>query len=239
MSKHISVTWSEGITDDEARVLVQTLESTLTWLAMRHPAALIEPPLKVQLFGPWTIPALAPDKPYWGTQWYIDTSYDTALEQVIAPVFLELVSREPWQLADPHLDLALIDRDITDLPRPLAALYPERYALASSLPGSATVLSAYRLRTATDLQMQAMALARLVRHSLGHILNVPRLGRSERVQRLGNEMHCTNVCVMRDAPTIDDLLDMTLEEGEMGWPFCPLCTRDLHSTMVRYAQVWN
>lgn len=239
MTKHISVTWSEGVTDDEAKVLIGTLESTLKWLAMRHPMALLEPPLQVQLFGPWVIPALAPDKPYWGAQWYIDTSYDTELQQVIAPVFLELVLQEPWQVTEPHLDLALIDQDLTDLPRQVAPMYPERYTLASSLPGAATVLSVHRLRAVADPQWEELALARLVRHSLGHILEAPHLGRTERVQRLGNEMHCTNVCVMRDAPTIDDLLDMALEEAEVGWPFCPLCTRDLHTAMVRYAQVWN
>ena len=239
MSRSISVTWSGGITDVESETLTGTIEQLLKWLYLRHPQALTDPPLQVLAFGNWVIPALVPDKPYWGTQWYIDASYDAQLGRVIAPKFLELVRHEPWQRQNPHLDLALLDQDLTDFPAPLARLRPDRYSLCTSFPGSMAVMSVHRVRRLADEQTRALAIARLVRHNLGHVLGVPRLTRTDHVKRLGLESHCTDTCVMRHAATVEELARFSVEEAEMGWPFCPLCVRDLHTVLVRYNHAWS
>ncbi|MBC7235363.1 MAG: hypothetical protein H5T69_05935 [Chloroflexi bacterium] len=235
----ISMTWSEGITERESRVAIDTVKQVLYWLYLRHPEALIDPPIQIRPFGNWIIPALVPDKPYWGTQWYIDSSYDDQLQQVIAPLFLELVRREPWQQADAHFDLALLEQDLTDFPVPLARMYPERYTLGSSLPGTGAVMSVYRLRQIQDTYIRELSLARLVRHHLGHVLGVPELTRRQATARLGLELHCTNPCVMRNAATASELTELALEEVEMGWPFCELCTQELHHVIVRYSYEWS
>ena len=235
----LSLTWSQGITEAESRVVQDAIEGVLKWLYLRHPAALREPAIRVHAYGNWVIPALVPDKPYWGTQWYIEHSYDPALKRVIAPSYLELVRQEPWQRVAPHLDLALIEQDLTDLPGPVAKLRPDRYTLGTSFPGSMAVMSAHRLRTLSDAYTRELALARLVRHHLGHVLRVPEVARKGNTERLGLETHCTNVCVMRHVATVDMLATYALEESEMGWPFCDECTRGLHGVIVRHQQSWN
>lgn len=239
MSKFISMTWSEGVSEEESSVLVKAVDGVLKWLYLRHPSALIDPPIQIRLFGNWVIPALVPDNPYWGTQWYIDTSYDDDLQRVIAPVFLELVRQEPWQRADPHFDLALLDQDLTDFPSPLARLRPDHYALGSSFPGTTAVMSVHRVRALPEERTRDLALARLVRHHLGHVMGIPGFTRKEYVQRMGLEYHCTNVCVMRHAATVEELAIYALEEAEIGWPFCEECTRELHSLVVRHNYSWN
>ncbi|HHX64693.1 MAG TPA: hypothetical protein GX702_07385 [Chloroflexi bacterium] len=239
MSKFISVTWSEGIDDRESEILVDTIDHTLRHLYMNHPAALIEPPIQVHVFGNWVIPALSPDQPYSGSQWYVEASYDTDLQRVIAPTFLELVRREPWQVADPHFDLALLDEDLTDFPAPVARFVPDHYSLGSSFPGTTAVMSVYRVRMLSDDYVRELALARLVRHHLGHVLAVPDFGRETNVERMGLETHCTNMCVMRNATTVEELASMAIEESEMGWPFCDQCTRDLNTLVVRHTFNWN
>lgn len=239
MARSISLTWSEGVTDRESQTMMDTVQQVLTRLYLRLPSALVDPPIQVRVFGNWVIPALLPDGPYWGTQWYIDASYDDELHRVIAPAFLGLVRKEPWQRADPHFDLALLEYDLTDFPSVVARLLPGHYTLGSSFPGTTAVMSVFRIRELADPRMRQLALARLVRHHLGHVLEVPQLTRREHVKRLGVEMHCTNRCVMRHAATVELLAELALEESEMGWPFCQLCTSELYSAVVRQAHSWS
>ena len=239
MPKSISITWSEGVLEQESDVLVQTIDRTLKWLYFRHPTAFFDPPLPVRVYGNWVIPALVAERPYWGTQWYVNSSYDQRVHRVIAPTFLELVRQEPWQRANPHLDLALLDQDLTDFPSPLARLRPDHYCLGTSFPGRAAVMSVHRIRNLADPAVRELALARLVRHHLGHVLGIPQFARQEQVARLGLEMHCTNRCVMRHAATVEQLAALAVEEVDRGWPFCGHCTRGLHSIIVEQTQSWN
>lgn len=133
----------------------------------------------------------------------------------------------------------LLDSDLTEFPGPLARLRREEYALGASFPGTVAVISLHRLRTLTDPTLQGLALARLVRHHLGHVLAIPPFERREQVLRRGLEMHCTNLCVMRHADTLEQLANYAVQEAALGWPFCPLCTQALHSVVLRHAQEWN
>ena len=239
MPKSISIAWSEGVTEEESATLLATVQRTLRSLFLRVPAALEAPPIQVRAFGNWVIPALTPDHPYWGIQWYVDSAYDADLERVIAPSFLELVRLEPWQRADPHLDLALLDSDLTDFPAPLAHLRRERYTVGTSLPGSAAVLSVRRIRRLASEPTQRLALARLVRHHLGHVLGVPAFERPHHTARQGLEQHCTYRCVMRGASTVEELAGLAIDEAELGWPYCPECSRELVDIVVKHAYTWN
>jgi hypothetical protein len=239
MPKAISVTWSAGVSEQESDILTHTVEQVLKYLYLRDPAALLDPPLHVRVYGNWIIPAMVPNQPYWGCQWYIDSSYDDELRRVIAPAYLELVRREPWQRQEPHFDLALLDQDLTDFPAAAARFVPERYSLGASFPGSVAVMSVYRLRLLADEAIRKLALERLVRHHLGHALGIPGFERRGNVARLGLETHCTERCVMRHAGTVQELAMLAVEESESGWPYCPACTRDLRSKVLRHSRPWN
>jgi hypothetical protein len=239
MATAISLMWSEGVSDAEAEVFSRTVHQTLHWLYFRRPDAFFDPPIGVRSFGNWVIPAMVGRASYWGTQWYVDSAYDRDLGRVIAPVFLELVRREPWQQTDPHLDLALLDEDLTDFPAPMARHRPGHYSLGASFPGQAAVMSVYRLRELESEAQQRLALARLVRHHLGHVLAIPPFERRERVLRRGLEMHCTNPCVMRHPERAAQLLAMAEEESRLPWHFCELCTAALHSVVVAHAGSWS
>ncbi|NLG50246.1 MAG: hypothetical protein GX552_09070 [Chloroflexi bacterium] len=239
MTKYISVTWTEGISEQETNVLTHTVDSVLKWLYLRRPSVLHHPPIMVHLFGNWVIPELVSTDVYWGTQWYIDTSYNDALQRVIGPVFLDLTRQEPWQQLDPHFDMALITQDLTDLTVRVAELQPDHYALGTSVPGSTAVMSVHRIRSLADEHVRELALSRLVRHHLGHVLGLPRPTRDHKTTRMGLETHCTNRCVMRHTDTVEELAKLALEESEMGWHFCEQCTRELHSVVARYAFNWS
>lgn len=239
MTTSISLTWSAGVTDWEAEVFTRTVHETLHWLYFRRPDAFFDAPIRVQVLGNWIIPAIVGQAPYWGTQWYVDSAYDRELGQVIAPVYLELVRNEPWQQTASHLDLALLDEDLTDFPAPLARHRPEYYALGASFPGQAAVMSVHRLRELAEQSERRMALARLVRHHLGHVLAIPPFERREQTLRRGLEMHCTNRCAMRHAETVPQLLAYAEDEARAPWHFCAACTRALHSAVIAHAGNWN
>lgn len=233
------LSWSEGVSEPEAETLVHAVQAVLNWLYFRRFDVFFDPPVRLHVFGNWVIPSLVNRHDYWGTQWYVDTAYDPASERVLGPQYLELVRQEPWQRAEPHLDLSLIDQDLTDMPAPLARQRPGYYSLGTSYPELAAVISVHRLRAIADAPTRELALRRLVQHHLGHLLAVPGFGERQFVQRRGLEMHCVNRCVMRHAETVEQLVALALEERSLGWPFCPRCTAHLHSAIIRRAGNWN
>lgn len=239
MSKGISIVWSEGIARRESRILIEAAEMVIKWLYFRHPMAFFDPPLPVRVYGNWVIPALMDEGPYWGAQWYIEQSYDREIDRVIAPQYLELVRREPWQQLSPHYDLILVDEDLTEFAAPLARARPDRYSLGTSFPGTAALLSVYRIRQIADRDLRARALKRLVWHHMGHLLAVPDFSRERHVVRRGLEMHCTNRCVMRHADTLEELVELTRDEDNLGWPYCEECTRGLHAVIAAHSFVWS
>ena len=238
MTTFVSLTWSESVSEVHSQVLMHTVNQVLQWLLLRHPGEPGHTPLDVRAFGPWVIPGLMPDQPYWGTQWYVDRATDAETQSVIAPLFLELVRHEPWQQSEPHYDLALLGEPMTAFHPRLLPTETHGRCLSSSIPGVAAVLSTAPLRD-LPTPLAEQALSRLVRHSLGHALEIPAPDRASEVERQGAEHHCSNRCVMRHAESITALVALTRDEERMGWPCCPACTADLHSVMVRHGREWN
>ncbi len=239
MESTLSLSWSAGVTSFEAEVFVQAVHQLLNWLYFRHSDAFFDPPIRVQVYGNWIIPSLVNQFPYWGAQWYVEASYDGQAGRVVAPSYLELVRNEPWQKESPHLDLALLDEDLTDMPAPLARRRADYYSLGTSYPERAAVMSVRRLRALETPEFVAAALTRLVRHHMGHLLSVPPFGDQSHVQRRGLETHCTNRCAMRHPESVEQLMSYCLEEAADPWPFCPRCTAALHSAIVLRSGNWN
>jgi hypothetical protein len=216
--KSISIMWAEGVTDAEAATVVKTVKQVVQVmydLCLKAGVGLS--PTAIKPFGTWVMPSIPAGDPYSGTQWYIDTAYDPALGQVVAPRFLELVKQEPWQIASPHLDVAVLDRDLTD---------GASSVMGSSLPGTATVISVHRLRGLSELEAQLTALRRLVVHNFGHVLEIPREGRLGVIDDR-RERHCTAICGMRDPDDVEELVAMAREEAALGRLLCQECRQDL------------
>ncbi|HEV8637523.1 MAG TPA: hypothetical protein VG370_25160 [Chloroflexota bacterium] len=235
--RSVSIMWAEGVTEAEATTVVGTVRDLLKVVydvAVRSGVAL--GPTAIRPFGTWVIPSIKQGDPYWGTHWYIDSAYDQGLGQVVGRRFLELVKQEPWQRLNPHFDVAVLDRDLTDVP---AKRIGTDFVLASALPGTATVISVHRLREIADEALRLAALRRLVVHNFGHVLEVPSSDRTEAVEQSADERHCTNLCVMRHAGSVDELLDRLGEEQASGILFCPDCRRDILRSVLRQRISWN
>jgi len=219
--------WSDGITDTEARAAVTTVRDFVRGI---HDVCamygLILGPTQIRPFGTWIIQAIPRGDPYWGTQWYVESATDRQRGQIIAPRFLELVRREPWQQAMPHFDLAIMEADLWDEPERALGTASDPFVLSACLPGIAAVISVHRLRGIPDLRNRISALRRLIVHNLGHVLEVPAVDRENAVDSVGGERHCANHCVMRHTTGIDHLIALADQERS-GPSFCEACRRDL------------
>ena len=208
--KPVSIMWAEGVTEAEARTAVQTVRELLKVIyqvALKSGVAI--GPTAIRPFGTWIIPSIKHGDPYWGTHWYIDTAFDAVRGQVVAGRFLELVRQEPFQQQNPHFDVAILDLALTDESGP---------ALASVLPGKATVISVHQLRAElTDEAPQLEALKRLVVHNFGHVLRLD---------------DCDQPCVMRHADTVEELLERMAEQAASHVLFCPACRAKLLRTVM-------
>jgi predicted Zn-dependent protease len=230
--KSVSIMWAEGVTEDEARTVVGTVRDLLKAVYdVCLKAGVLLAPTAIRPFGTWVIPSLPPGDPYSGTHWYIDTAYDRALGQVVGPKFLDLVRNEPWQRANPHYDVAVLDRDLADPER--QAAMERAYVLASVLPGTATVISVRRLRELSEESTRLRALRRLVVHNFGHVLDVPAPSREAAVAVVGGERHCTNLCVMRHAGSVGELVRACEEEDAAGILLCPECRNDVLRSVLK------
>src|SRR5579871_3763225 len=161
--KPVSIMWSQGVDTGEAEVAVASVREFLRLVyAVGHRVGLALPPTAIRPFGTWYIPSAPKGSPYSGTTWYVDTSFDAGRQQVDGPRFLELVRDEPWQKSNPHWDVAVIDRDLSDSGHEPGAHRAREFVLGSSVPELATVLSVYRLRGLVRTEQRALALRRLV-----------------------------------------------------------------------------
>ncbi|MCS7219706.1 MAG: hypothetical protein RML36_12345 [Anaerolineae bacterium] len=227
--KPFSIMWSEGITEEEATQAVLTVQEIVTSAFRIEKWKRVSPLMpEIRPFGTWVIPAVPRGAAYWGTQWYIERSLDPKLKRVRGYDFLRLVQFEPWQFQAPHFDLALLDHELIGDPDDA----PETLTLGLTLPGTATVISVAPLRAIRNRSRRLAALRRLIAHHLGHMVRVPRPGRTKSVDTSGPEPHCTAVCAMRHAENIFELLKLTREEAEAGVTYCDECQRDLRVQLV-------
>jgi predicted Zn-dependent protease len=226
--KSFSIMWAEGVQETEARLVVNTVKELVR---LAHGICLKAGvglgPTAIRPFGTWVIPSVPAGDPYSGTHWYIDTAFDAALGQVVASRFLDLVRREPWQSANPHFDVAILDRDLTDGPDRRPDGPDSQFVLSSVLPGTATVISVHRLREIANEGRRLRVLRRLVVHSLGHVLDVPRRDRDTQAEWSAGEHHCTAKCIMRHGANVDQLIALAAEEDAGKIVFCNACKEDL------------
>jgi hypothetical protein len=231
--KPVSIMWSQGVDTSEAEVAVASVREFLRVVyAVGHRVGLALPPTAIRPFGTWYIPSVPKGSPYSGTTWYVETSFDANRQQVDGARFLELVRDEPWQKSNPHWDVAVIDRDLSDSAREPSMGRSREFVLGTSVPELATVLSVYRLRGLVRSEQRESALRRMVYHFFGEVLGLPSRSRTAAVEAVGRRSYCTNACVMRHAGTVEQVVRAAEQEGRDGVALCDHCQKDLVEIFV-------
>lgn len=225
--KTVSIMWSQGVDPKEAELAVSAVRDFLrTVYAVGSGVGLAVPPTAVRPFGTWYIPSIPRGSPYWGTGWYVDSSYDVQRQQVVGSRFLELVRDEPWQKQNPHWDVAVIDRDLVDRSE------SSEFCLAATIPELATVLSVHRVRGLVRQDQRQLALRRLVLHHFGQVLGLLPGTRQDNVEVVGDRRYCRDRCLMRRATTIEQVVRFAEQEGKDHVHLCDRCRHDLVSRLA-------
>jgi len=228
VTKFVSMMWSEDVRDIEAGVAVHAVQELILGLYRRHwSLGLISPPVGLRAFGTWVLEGAPEGSPYWSAQWYMEQSYEPSVDKIVGSRFLSLVQAEPWQQADPHYDLALVDRDLIASDDALASA-PDSFVLGATVPGMAAVISIHRLRTILGIHEWQLAMRRLVLHFFGHVIHLP----AGRYASHDAPHHCPNLCVMRDAQDARELVRLAMEEEQAGVTFCQECSGRLKGIII-------
>ncbi len=212
----VSLTWTAGISEVEARILVQTIAAAVNRVGDRIGLWFRSQALPtIRPFGDWVIPAMPHGSAYSSLDWYLGHCRTPDGECLDGPAYLRLVQAEPWQSSTPHLDVALVNQDLID--------DDGRSVLNVAVPGLAAVASLYHLRGHDSQEAQDLGLRHLVAHVFGRAAGIPS-GLSLRAK--DKDQYCTNRCAMRSCTRLEELLEYSAE-GDPAHPYCPACERDL------------
>jgi hypothetical protein len=221
----ISLTWTEGISDREAKILLHTVAET-----MGHIGEQVGPWLQSQVlpairpFGDWVILAMPRGSAYSSVGWYLDHCRSEDGKRIDGSVYLRLVELEPWQSSTPHFDVALVAEDLIDA--------DGESTLNVALPGLAVVASVYGVRQLGSQEAQLLGLRHLVAHALGRTIGVPLPTRTTDVVSQGDDRYCANLCVMRPCLHLRHLLEYAMEGASQPSLYCDACQRDLVAMLV-------
>jgi hypothetical protein len=210
----MSLTWTDGIPDNEAIMIVREVHVALRqaqkYLPMHSPVVTLP---EIRPFGYWILQGANPNEAYCSTQWYIDQVFDRQRGALLGRRYLHIVLNEPYQYQTPHYDLAVMHQPLYD-----EQLGREVFGVA--VPGRAAVVSRYWLsRLARDFERPAV-LRRLIAHYIGRVVGIPFpiQDRSEQ---------CTGPCVMRPADDLAHWAAYATEEFEANRIYCDACRRQL------------
>lgn len=231
--KPVSIMWSQGVDTAEAELTVSAVRAFVQqWHALAIAAGLALRPTTIRPFGTWYIPSIERGQPYWGVNWYVDSSYDPARRQVNGARFLELVRDEPWQRSQPHWDVAVVEHDLADRVTAPAEGH-DAFVLGTAIPELAAVISVFRLRAIIRADRRQAALRRLVLHHFGLVVGLPAPDRTDDVIEAGGLRYCANRCIMRNVETIEQLVRFAEPEGSPQVGLCAQCKHDLIALSLR------
>lgn len=202
----IRVMWDSGVNDLEAQAICAALEEQNK----------LFPGLNITVYG-----ASAWCKgEYSSADWYINKTMRVSRpfgEQLNADHLQDLVSNEPWQKEDPHIDIVITSRDLTafDCDDWLNFVFGEA-------DGRVTVQSVARFRQLSDTD-RYLAIRAVIHHELGHIYGLAAdVSRSNTEYNLGP--HCTNYgCLMRQGLGLEEWVIHAREAYRLGRIYCPQC----------------
>lgn len=213
MSLPIYVSYDSGITELEQMAILSGLHEALVYLGY---------PSEVKVFGaePWS------KGDYSSADWYVLKTRSVHQSQIghsqlDADHLVDLLASEPWQEADPHIDVMFVSQDLTA--RDEGKYLNFVFGIAS---GRITVQSVARFREIPNDFDRVLAIKAVVQHELGHIFGMaanPCRNHTEYV--LGQ--HCTNPgCIMQQALSVTGWVQHAYDALQMGRVYCPECLED-------------
>lgn len=225
MKTFISLTWTEGVSDREAKLLMHTVADMLARVGQRIGAWLQSQALPViRPFGDWVILAMPRESAYSSVDWYLDHCHTPDRQGIDGPAYLRLVELEPWQISTPHFDVALVSQDLVG-----AGGHSE---LNMAVPGLVAVASTYHVRRLGSQEAQMLGLRHLAAHTLGRAVGIPLPTRSTDIVPHADAAYCTNRCAMRPCTNLRQLLQYGMECASQPSLYCPACERDLEAMLV-------
>lgn len=212
----VNVMCEEGVTERQMRAVLSGLNELLCLAA-------VDRQIEVRNFGVWRQPGwLAGNtlRPYQSVDWYVDYGlfHSNRRNQVRAHAVIDALVSEPWQQAEKHYDVVVLQSDLYD--------QNCSFVIGLALAGLGTVLSVNRfLQLEEDLQMECIKTETM--HEVGHVFGLipdSRIGNVE--YSLGR--HCTNECIMRQGLMVPgDWIRITRDRLVYQEPLCPQCLHDL------------
>ena len=141
--------------------------------------------------------------------------------QLNADHLFDLIVSEPWQMANPHIDIMIVSKDMTAFEKGQQLNYV--FGIAD---GPITVQSVARFRECSD-EDRTLAVKTIVWHELGHIFGAAAdLNRNHTEYNLGP--HCTNYgCVMKQGDNVPKWIKNAREADKLGRIYCPECLADM------------
>ena len=206
----VYISWTSGVNADQARVTIE---------AVREVLALAQQNRGVKIFGSgrWS------QGDYSSADWYqtrAATNRDLGYgPQTNADQIINLMWYEPWQKAEGHLDVMVVDQDTW------AGVGTNNSVFGLTFPHLAMVQSVARFNDPGPLAPTLLRVfKRVIHHEFGHLLGAP--NRHTNVEEnLG--LHCTNFCCLRQGLSREIWIRQLYEEEAAGIIFCRECTANL------------
>ena len=206
----ISISWTDGIRDNEAIMIVRDIHIALrqALIHLPSPNSIVTLP-EVRPFGYWVLQDADPSATYSSTQWYIDRTYDRQMGHLLARKYLDVVLNEPYQYYTPHYDLAIMHYPLFD-----EKLGREVFGV--DVPGRAAIFSNAWLNQLPRDHDRPAVLRRLIAHYLGRIIGIPYPVRP-------GTPGCSGLCAMRPADQLESWVSLAREEFDADRIYCDSC----------------
>ena len=167
---------------------------------------------------------------YSSADWYISKGKSVMRPdhpaQLDARSVLLLTMREPWQIAEKHIDIIFTSQDLT-------TKYEDGYLnfCFGLTMGRYTIQSVARFRD-LPLRDRCLVIKSLMWHELGHVLGAAgNLLRDNTVDKLGS--HCINYgCVMQQGMTVQEMVQNARQAERRGRIYCPDCMADIRKSPI-------
>jgi len=148
-------------------------------------------------------------------------------EQLNADHLLGLVSNEPWQKAEPRIDIVITSQDLTAFD-----CDDWHNFVFGEADGRVTVQSVARFHQLSDTD-RYLAIEAVIHHELGHIYGLAAdASRSNTEYNLGP--HCTNYgCFMRQGLSLEEWVIHARDAYRLDRIYCPQCLAEARKKHFR------